>query len=134
MKNAPHTVTKTAIATVRERSEGAFWPGGSLLDAQRQCSKEPEISRASLREALSTLEELGMLRIRPGKGEYVESAQARAAHAWRFAKQPSLPDTYHIRYALEGVAARMAALAVSEEDLVWFMENVAAMQEALANE
>lgn len=132
MKNAPHTVTDAAIATIRERIEAGVYPVGSLLPAQRQLSEELEISRASLREALSTLEALGLLVIRPGKGVYVESAQAVAAQSWRFAEQSSLPDTYQMRYALEGFIARMAALAVSEADLAWFEDNITAMQTALA--
>ncbi|MFM0174955.1 FadR/GntR family transcriptional regulator [Paraburkholderia sediminicola] len=132
MKNVPHTVTDAAIATIRERIEAGAYPVGSLLPAQRQLSEELAISRASLREALSTLEALGLLVIRPGKGVYVESAQASAAHAWRFAEQSSLPDTYQMRFALEGFIARMAALAVSESDLAWFEENITAMQTALA--
>lgn len=105
---------------------------GSLLPAQRQLSEELAISRASLREALSTLEALGLLVIRPGKGVYVESAQASAAQSWRFSEQSSLPDTYQMRFALEGFIARMAALAVSDSDLAWFEENITAMQSALA--
>lgn len=132
MKNAPHTVTDAAIATIRERIEAGVYPVGSLLPAQRQLSEELEISRASLREALSTLEALGLLMIRPGKGVYVESEQATAAQSWRFAEQSSLPDTYQMRYALEGFIARMAALAVSEADLAWFEDNITAMQTALA--
>ncbi|MFM0338371.1 FadR/GntR family transcriptional regulator [Paraburkholderia fungorum] len=132
MKNVPHTVTDAAIATIRERIEAGVYPVGSLLPAQRQLSEELAISRASLREALSTLEALGLLMIRPGKGVYVESAQAVAAQSWRFAAQSSLPDTYQMRFALEGFIARMAALAVSEADLAWFEGNIAAMQEALA--
>jgi GntR family transcriptional repressor for pyruvate dehydrogenase complex len=111
MKNVPHTVTDAAIATIRERIEAGVYPVGSLLPAQRQLSEELAISRASLREALSTLEALGLLMIRPGKGVYVESAQATAAQSWRFAEQSSLPDTYQMRFALEGFIARMAALA-----------------------
>ena len=133
MKNVPHTVTDAAIATIRERIEAGVYPVGSLLPAQRQLSEELAISRASLREALSTLEALGLLVIRPGKGVYVERAQASAAaQSWRFAAQSSLPDTYQMRYALEGFIARMAALAVSDSDLVWFEENITAMQTALA--
>jgi GntR family transcriptional repressor for pyruvate dehydrogenase complex len=132
MKNAPHTVTDAAIATIRERIEAGVYPVGSLLPAQRQLSEELAISRASLREALSTLEALGLLMIRPGKGVYVESAQPAAAQSWRFAEQSSLPDTYQMRFALEGFIARMAALAVSDSDLVWFENNIAAMQTALA--
>jgi GntR family transcriptional repressor for pyruvate dehydrogenase complex len=132
MKNVPHTVTDAAIATIRERIEAGVYPVGSLLPAQRQLSEELAISRASLREALSTLEALGLLMIRPGKGVYVESAQAAAAQSWRFAEQSSLPDTYQMRFALEGFIARMAALVVSDSDLVWFEDNIAAMQTALA--
>ena len=132
MKNVPHTVTDAAIATIRERIESSMYPVGSLLPAQRQLSEELAISRASLREALSTLEALGLLVIRPGKGVYVERAKAAAAQSWRFAAQSSLPDTYQMRYALEGFIARMAALAVSDSDLAWFEENITAMQTALA--
>ena len=132
MKNVPHTVTDAAIATIRERIEAGVYPVGSLLPAQRQLSEELAISRASLREALSTLEALGLLMIRPGKGVYVESAQAAAAQPWRFAEQSSLPDTYQMRFALEGFIARMAALAVSDSDLAWFEDNISAMQTALA--
>jgi GntR family transcriptional repressor for pyruvate dehydrogenase complex len=132
MKNVPHTVTDAAIATIRERIEAGAYPVGSLLPAQRQLSEELAISRASLREALSTLEALGLLVIRPGKGVYVESSQASAVHPWRFAEQSSLPDTYQMRFALEGFIARMAALAVSDSDLAWFEENITAMQTALA--
>jgi GntR family transcriptional repressor for pyruvate dehydrogenase complex len=132
MKNVPHTVTDAAIATIRERIEAGVYPVGSLLPAQRQLSEDLAISRASLREALSTLEALGLLMIRPGKGVYVESAQATAAQSWRFAEQSSLPDTYQMRFALEGFVARMAALAVSDSDLAWFEDNIAAMQTALA--
>lgn len=131
MKSVPHTVTDTAIATIRDRIEAGAYPVGSLLPAQRQLSEELEISRASLREALSTLEALGMLRIRAGKGVYVESAQATAGHAWRFAEQSSPPDTYQMRYALEGFAARMAAHVVTDDDIAWFEDNLAELHVAL---
>lgn len=132
MKNVPHTVTDAAIAIIRERIEAGIYPVGSLLPAQRQLSEELAISRASLREALSTLEALGLQTIRPGKGVYVDSAQAVTAQAWRFAELSSLPDTYQMRFALEGFIARMAALAISDSDLAWFEDNIAAMQTALA--
>ncbi len=131
MKNVPHTVTDVAISTIRERIESGAYPVGSLLPAQRQLSEELSISRASLREALSTLEALGLLTIRPGKGVYVQSAQAAAGHAWQFADQSSLPDTYQMRFALEGFVARMAALAISDRDIEWFEDNIAALHGAL---
>ncbi len=99
MKNVPHTVTDAAIATIRERIETSVYPVGSLLPAQRQLSEELAISRASLREALSTLEALGMLHIRPGKGVYVNSAEAAGAHAWcaELDEAAQLDCAFHMR-------------------------------------
>lgn len=131
MKNVPHTVTDAAIATIRERIEAGDYPVGSLLPAQRQLSEELSISRASLREALTTLEALGMLHIRPGKGVYVSSAQASTSHAWRFADQASLPDTYQMRFALEGFVARLAAHSIGDADIDWLQDNLDSLHGAL---
>ncbi|WP_250502613.1 FCD domain-containing protein [Caballeronia sp. AZ7_KS35] len=131
MKNVPHTVTDAAIATIRERIESSMYPVGSLLPAQRQLSEELAISRASLREALSTLEALGMLHIRPGKGVYVSSAQASNAHPWRFGDQASLPDTYQMRFALEGFVARLAAHSIGDADIDWLDDNLDSLHAAL---
>lgn len=131
MRNTTQTVTETATETIRERIERGEYPVGSALPAQRQLSEELDISRAALREALSTLEALGMLTIRAGKGVYVQSARAEAGPAWRFAEQSSLPDTYQVRYALEGFAARMAALAMTDEVIDALEENMVQLHEAL---
>jgi GntR family transcriptional repressor for pyruvate dehydrogenase complex len=131
MKNVPHTVTDAAIATIRDRIEASVYPVGSLLPAQRQLSEELAISRASLREALTTLEALGMLHIRPGKGVYVSSAQASTSHAWRFADQASLPDTYQMRFALEGFVARLAAHSIGDADIDWLQDNLDSLHGAL---
>ncbi|MFM0052507.1 FadR/GntR family transcriptional regulator [Caballeronia grimmiae] len=131
MKNVPHTVTDAAIATIRERIESSMYPVGTLLPAQRQLSEELAISRASLREALSTLEALGMLHIRPGKGVYVSSAQANQPHGWRFANQATLPDTYQMRFALEGFVARLAAHSIGDADIDWLDNNLESLRGAL---
>ncbi|MBV8627780.1 MAG: FCD domain-containing protein, partial [Paraburkholderia sp.] len=55
-----------------------------------------------------------------------------AGNVWRFADQSSLPDTYQMRFALEGFVARMAALAISDIDIEWFEDNIAALHGALA--
>lgn len=132
MNSIPQTVTEAAIATIRERIQQGVYPVGSLLPAQRQLSEELQISRASLREALSTLEAVGLLTIRAGKGVYVNRTRPARAQRWRFEDQVSLPDTYQMRYALEGFVARLAALAVGDDDLAVLSANVETLREALA--
>lgn len=131
MKNTSHTVTDATVTVIRERIERQVYPAGAMLPSQRQLAEELSISRASLREALSTLEALGMVSIRPGKGVYVSDAPQRVGVAWRFADQISLADTYQLRYALEGFSARLAALASSQDEIDWLGENVEAMRQAL---
>ncbi|PMS35498.1 GntR family transcriptional regulator [Trinickia symbiotica] len=133
MSSIAQTVTEAAAATIKERIHQGVYPVGSLLPAQRQLSDELQISRASLREALSTLEALGLVTIRAGKGVYV--ARARPAHPqrWRFADQVSLPDTYQMRYALEGFVARLAVVAIGEDDLAPLEENLDALRVALTD-
>jgi len=61
-----------AQALQRRIAEGEF-PSGSALPSQRELSDQLAISRASLREAISTLEALGLVRSQPGKGVFVTS-------------------------------------------------------------
>ncbi|MGC7406871.1 FadR/GntR family transcriptional regulator [Pandoraea pneumonica] len=131
MKHSAHAVTDAAVAIIRERIERQVYPTGAMLPSQRQLAEELSISRASLREALSTLEALGMVSIRPGKGVYVSDASARVGVAWRFADQISLADTYQLRYALEGFATRLAAHAASNDEMAWLTDNVDDMKAAL---
>lgn len=131
MKHSAHAVTDAAVATIRERIERQVYPAGAMLPSQRQLAEELAISRASLREALSTLEALGMVAIRPGKGVYVNDASARVGVAWRFADQISLADTYQLRFALEGFSTRLAAHAASADEIDWLTDNVESMKAAL---
>jgi GntR family transcriptional repressor for pyruvate dehydrogenase complex len=103
-----------------------------LLPSQRDLSEQLGISRTSLREALSTLQGLGLVVARPGKGMYVtEASEAPASEAWRFADSHALTDVYQLRYALEGFAARLAALVVQPEDLTLLRANLQGMQQCI---
>lgn len=63
-----------------------------------------EISRASLREALTRLAALGLLEIKAGKGVYVISQHSQAAEQWDGEHRVSLKDFYQLRYVLESFA------------------------------
>lgn len=135
---ATRTSTSTAVAgsaarVIREWIDSGAYPVGSLLPSQRDLSEQLGISRTSLREALSTLQGLGLVVARPGKGMYVtEAPEAPAsAEAWRFADSHALTDVYQLRYALEGFAARLAALVVQPEDVQAMQANLQAMQHSI---
>jgi len=144
MLSMPATaVSDHAGRVIRQRIAQGMYPVGSLLPSQRELSQQLGISRTSLREALSTLQGMGLVVARPGKGVYVAqppasgAAPAQAASTnvtWRFAKTCALADVYQLRFALEGFAARLATLAVETSDIAWLRDNLQQMQQALAQD
>lgn len=88
---------------------------GDRLPSQRTLAERLGVSRPSLREAISSLEAMGLLAVKVGSGVYVASPDHRAP-AWRFADRCSLGDLYEARVGLEGYAARLAAGRIARAD------------------
>jgi len=126
-------VAEHASQVIRQRIAQGAYPVGSLLPSQRELSEQLGVSRTSLREALSTLQGMGLVLARPGKGVYVTQPPSPQAEAlpWRFAKTCALADVYQLRFVLEGFAARLAAVAIQPSDIEWLRSNLAQMERAL---
>lgn len=71
-------LANTAAFTLQQRIIRGDYAAGDYLPSQRLMSQELDISRASLREALSMLETLGLVLIMPGKGTRVNAMQDTA--------------------------------------------------------
>ncbi|MBY0612585.1 MAG: FadR family transcriptional regulator [Beijerinckiaceae bacterium] len=93
-------------------ADGQF-PPGAQLPSQRELSDTFGVSRASLREAVSTLAALGLVAIKPGLGVFVTAPEDRVP-LWRFSNAASARDVYEARLALEGTAAALAAGRMSD--------------------
>ncbi|MFJ4289358.1 FadR/GntR family transcriptional regulator [Cupriavidus sp. NPDC089707] len=135
MTGSSSSVANQAVSLIQQWVRDGIFPVGTLLPAQRELAAKVGISRASLREAISTLQGMGVVMARPGKGVYVTAvspaAEAQATPPWRFAATHSLIDIYQLRFALEGLTARLAALAISTDEIEELRQNAAAMQRAI---
>ncbi|MBC2886284.1 FadR family transcriptional regulator [Ochrobactrum sp. CM-21-5] len=92
-------------------TDGTLKPGDKI-PSQREFSQKFGISRASLREALLTLETLGLLKTEPGRGTFVvDHPQGQTARMapWRYSESYSVFDVFQTRIMLEGEIARLAA-------------------------
>lgn len=92
------------MQAIRKLIEAGDYQPGDALPSQRDLAEQLGISRASLREALSSLSALGLVSVQPGKGVFVQapSAPPAATFSWPYAEQVSAVDTFQLRYALEG--------------------------------
>lgn len=118
---------------------------GEKVPSQREFALKFGISRASLREALLTLETLGLLKTEAGRGTFVtaaaEGARSLGGHMapWRYSDSYSVFDVFQTRILMEGEIARLAAGRLTQlqlekmEKATQTMEECWAKQDLLAN-
>jgi GntR family transcriptional repressor for pyruvate dehydrogenase complex len=138
MNSIFRAVPEVALQAIRKLiAEQGFGPG-DVLPSQRDLALQLGVSRASLREALSSLSALGVINVQPGKGVFVQSLidlpRRESGLSWPFAAQASPVDIFQLRYALEGFAAGLAAVTLTADELDALEDNVEAMRDELRAE
>jgi GntR family transcriptional repressor for pyruvate dehydrogenase complex len=110
----PSIANLAAQALQRRIIDGEF-AAGAALPSQRELSGQLSISRASLREAISTLEALGLVRAQPGKGVFVTTrARPDPSHPPRGTATMTPQALIELRAALEPVWASLAARRIDD--------------------
>lgn len=131
-------VTRAALLRIQEMLRSGQLAPGQALPSQRQLAQELQVSRASLREALSILDTLGMIRIEQGRGTFVVAPDAVADGeangpwhgTWRFAARYTPEEVYQFRAILEPSAAALAAQLVTDEEIARLEQCLRAFKEA----
>ena len=111
---APRLHQRIAMEIGQLIAAGTFKPG-ERLPAERQLAQSLQVSRSSLREALSQLELEGVLDIRVGSGAWVRRRPAEVTGIPKgLADLGASPfDLLHVRRILEPEAAALAAKAAT---------------------
>lgn len=121
---------------LQTRIRGREWARAGRLPGQRQLAEELGVSRASLREAITMLESLGVLRSEAGRGVFITRPGEKVAHGnygrWRFQGRYALHDVYLVRNELEELAAAMATSVVTRAGLNRLRVTIERMESAAA--
>ncbi|MEE8443423.1 MAG: FadR/GntR family transcriptional regulator [Dehalococcoidia bacterium] len=108
------------VAQVRDLIRDGRLRPGQRLPAERELAEKFQVSRASLREAIRTLELEGLVVIRPGTGTFVSEEGFDAAMetlARRLlTEREALADVVELRLLLEPQIATLAAQRATQED------------------
>lgn len=124
-------VSHSAVRRIQEMISAGEVRSGGKLPSQRMLSERLNISRTSLREALSVLETLGLVRVEPGRGAVVCDGPAGAEPPrWSFDDRFPQTDVFQLRMLMETYTARMAAPSISAAQLHELRANLEAMREA----
>ena len=112
----PRLLREVAYERLRDAiTYGELLPGTPLSDSQ--LSKELEISRTPVREALQQLEREGLVQIIPGRAVTVASPSMQ-----------EVMNVVHLRYLLEPEIARLAARTASDESIEILRQAVEQME------
>lgn len=126
------SVSSIAAQTLQRRITSGEFALGSTLPSQRDLADSLGISRASLREAISTLEALGLVRSQAGKGVYVTWGAKPAADAMPDGPSAMPPQTlFEFRLAVEPAWAELAARRAGAAECAALEVTQRAMEEAL---
>ncbi|MGS0763718.1 FadR/GntR family transcriptional regulator [Syntrophomonas curvata] len=114
-------------------SNGELKPG-QKLPSERDMAESLGVSRASVREALTALEAIGILDIRPGEGTFVRETSVSATFAplamvLEMEQNPG-GQLMEVRRVLETEMAALAAQRATEEDLKNIKTNLNHMKTA----
>ncbi|WP_425808000.1 FadR/GntR family transcriptional regulator [Desulfitobacterium sp. Sab5] len=108
---------------------------GDKLPSERDLVERFKVSRASIREALSALEMMGLLEVRSGEGTFIQKVGAEsviAPLAWMLSvEQGTALELLEVRKILEGQAACLAAQRAEKEDLLELEQALADMQQEI---
>ena len=105
-------VSQAVARQLQQMIRSGALPRSERLPSQRVLSEQLEVSRPSLREALMTLETLGLIRTYPGRGTIVADPQDQPdadGNDWRYSDDYGMADVFEVRLMLERQLARHAA-------------------------
>jgi GntR family transcriptional repressor for pyruvate dehydrogenase complex len=103
-----------------------------MLPGQRELAEQLGISRPSLREAVTVLETLGLVRALPGKGVLVLDADAALPEPGiDTSASASLADVLELRYTLEPFIVGLVAQSANSHDIGQLRLTLMDMREAL---
>lgn len=129
--NVPQQI---AQALQRQLQEGLY-RAGDKLPGQRDLAESMGVSRASLREAISMLEALGLVKSQAGKGVLVTTGQVRQQKDIPSGPFSASPEAvFQFRLVVEPAAAALAARHINNESsvLLWGIQST--LETALKNQ
>lgn len=115
-------------------TEGTLNPGDKIL-SERELSEKLKVSRASLREALSAMEIMGLVEVKPGEGTYIRQTNLDSfIHPLALVlmmKRDTVYDLLEVRKILEVGIAGLAAQRATEDELKAMEEALEQMEQDL---
>ena len=110
-KHKKVSTTDWIVDTLKKRIANGDYAVGDRLPTQQELAESMNVGRSSVREAMRELQALGFIELKAGSGAYLRSSviTPESAITWFQENAALLSDLFDVRFAIEPVAARLAA-------------------------
>jgi len=136
----PTRARRSSIAgdELRARIVRGDWKQGERLPSERQLSQQLAMSRASVREAIRSLEALGLVAVRHGQGVFVREGVGEVSEpsfaGWSSQHRYSIGELLAFRLLVEPELAALAAEQADQGFVDALTGNMAMMERAVWDE
>jgi GntR family transcriptional repressor for pyruvate dehydrogenase complex len=124
------------VTQIRKLIEEGRVKRGDQLPSERELSETLRVSRATVREAIRTLESMKLVESRHGNGTYVlastEEAVIQPLAAALFREQDSIYDIFFVRKIIEPYVAELAAKNATSDEIQELADLIKEQEERLA--
>lgn len=119
MSTSSHGTTRArrTLRILQDRITSGQWPLNSKIPTELELAAELEVGRSTIREAVRTLANVGMLEPARSRGTFVRSLTPVSGVLSEFITGHDARDLLETRTALEVEAARLAAVRHTDADL-----------------
>lgn len=108
---------------------------GGKLPTEKELCETYHVGRSTVREAVRTLQVMGYVEIRPGRGAFLAAKTLPGVDAnlaaWIVERKPGLEETLRVRQGLETLAVRFAVEKATDGELAQIDRSRLAFEEAL---
>ncbi|MHB0980641.1 MAG: FadR/GntR family transcriptional regulator [Thermoleophilia bacterium] len=131
----PRRLSDGAMEQIQQLVADGTLASGSKLPPERELMALLTVSRTSLREAIRTLETMGLLRVQPGRGTYVAERPVTSLSEdwfhWLLGHRQEVVQVLEVHEALEVKVAELAAACISDKDATRLDRSLTAMKKAV---
>ncbi|MHB1314759.1 MAG: FadR/GntR family transcriptional regulator [Christensenellales bacterium] len=113
------STTDQVIESIKAHIASAGYEIGDKLPSENSLSRELQVGRSTVREALRVLQAMGYISIVHGKGAFLISAspQTMPAEHWFAENTYEVADLYSVRRAIESLAVKLAAVKMTNAEI-----------------
>ena len=112
------------VEKIEAQIDAGRYPPGSRLPPERELAENFDVSRPTIREAIIALEVRGRVEVKVSSGVYVLDNQPQQSEVQRI----SAFELTQARALVEGEAAALAALSITDEELNSLNDTLIAME------